>query len=413
MKRMIMVFMTLFLFFSLIVITPACAQTPESQEQIVWGVLTSENGNYFGVFAPESCDIFLLADVQQVLLPQRTNVYYWPITKEYKADWQSLDVPITGTMRVKNLKTGSVEMIQAVPYIIFTDVDTGRYILLSGDEATQRYDDYLARRKAYLDSVSEYDTLFSKYQKEKETNPNAEAPVYPEPFSEYLTAPDLGFVTSFKSGRYEITILDEGGAEVEGAKRFVDVIEPKKSDYSLVAIPERKWTYKQTIRPHEDVLYISRENENLYLQVQEARQYNEYAYTRFRAPQSIKGSRDRSIWVSGDFVNDVVIQYGNKEGVYKTGLQEYRVIQNSGAKLGYQILQRDSGDAKKADFSAFNIPVSKDDRTIVYSIADPKNDTVLSQNNKIVIVEKTFPVYSYLLILLPLAVFFTVKRLWK
>ncbi len=411
MMKKIAVVLVLFLF--ILSASISSAQTPDSREQVVWGVLTSENDSYFGVFIPESYDIFLLAGVRQVLLPQKTNVYYWPITKEYKADWQSLDVPIFGTMQVKNLKTGSVEKIDPLPYMIFTDVETGRYILLSGEEATERYEGYLARRQAYLDAVSEYDTLFSQYQKEKETDPNAKAPIYPEPFSEYLTAPDLGYVTSFDSGNYEITILDKNGSEIEGAKRTVEVIEPKNGGYSYVVVPEKKWTYKQTVAPEDEVLYISRANENLYLQAQNAYQYNEYAYTKFRSPQSIKGSRSRMIWVSGDRVENASVQFTNHDGSLKAEPEEFRVIQNSGSKLGYQIRVREPDETRGADFTAYRIPIGEKDKQISYTVINSEDDSVLSDNRKVVIVEETFPVYAYLLILLPLAVFVTVKRIWK
>ena len=48
----------------------------------------------------------MLADVPNVLTPRGTNVYWWQTTKEFKPDWDTLNVPISGTLEIANQSVG-------------------------------------------------------------------------------------------------------------------------------------------------------------------------------------------------------------------------------------------------------------------------------------------------------------------
>ena len=53
------------------------------RREFVYGLTLFDGGQYQGTFCPEEIGtIYLVAGVASVFSPRRTDVYYWPLTKE-------------------------------------------------------------------------------------------------------------------------------------------------------------------------------------------------------------------------------------------------------------------------------------------------------------------------------------------
>ena len=77
---------------------PGLVDKTEKREEFVYGVNAYNGTLYQGVFHPPSVDtIYLLADTINIISPRKTLIYYWAVTNEYKADFDSMNEDIPGT----------------------------------------------------------------------------------------------------------------------------------------------------------------------------------------------------------------------------------------------------------------------------------------------------------------------------
>src|SRR5262249_25772740 len=94
----------------------AQAQTAQKERAFVYGINAAFATTYLGTFAPDSAPaIYLLADQTSVISPRITEIYFWPITNEYQADWTIVNEPVPGKLEI--LRGGQ----------LFTTIDPTKY----------------------------------------------------------------------------------------------------------------------------------------------------------------------------------------------------------------------------------------------------------------------------------------------
>ncbi len=136
----------------------ATAQTTDSERAFVYGINAAVPDNFVGTFAPPTADaIFLLADGTSVISPRYTEIYFWPITNEYRADWSALNEPVPGVLEV--VKDGRVVAeLTSTDYTIHFKQEgtttTGELFL--GQAAVDAEADFRARQEAFQKASSEY-----------------------------------------------------------------------------------------------------------------------------------------------------------------------------------------------------------------------------------------------------------------
>ena len=82
-------------------LSPLPAYAADTQRQAVYNGEVFDGQGYSAQFYPENVHtIYVMAGAQNVLVPKATNVYWWPITHEYKADWESVNEPLAGTLEI-------------------------------------------------------------------------------------------------------------------------------------------------------------------------------------------------------------------------------------------------------------------------------------------------------------------------
>ena len=134
------------------------AQTTDSQRAFVYGINAAVPDNFVGTFAPPSADgIFLLAGGASVISPRFTEIYFWPITNEYRADWHALNEPVPGVLEV--VKDGRVVAeLTSTDYTIHFKQEgtstTGELFL--GQAAIEAEADFKARQDAFHKASSDY-----------------------------------------------------------------------------------------------------------------------------------------------------------------------------------------------------------------------------------------------------------------
>ncbi|MGH2604691.1 MAG: hypothetical protein ACRDJ9_35530, partial [Dehalococcoidia bacterium] len=137
---------------------PARAQDTEPRRAFVYGINAATPDSYVGTFAPPSVDtIYLLADRTSVISPRITEIYFWPITNEYRPNWSRLNDPVPGVLEIS--RGGEiVAELEATDYTIHYRTD-GRgatsEIFLGGD-AIEAHRRFQARQEAFRQASADY-----------------------------------------------------------------------------------------------------------------------------------------------------------------------------------------------------------------------------------------------------------------
>src|SRR5687767_12645285 len=104
---------------------PVIAQTPETEVRFVYG-LNVFNGTEYGTsFAPPAVDtVYMLAGHDGVLDPKLTEVYFWPITNEFRADFGALNELVPGRLEIAQ-GGRVVETLELTEYVVQFDPPAG------------------------------------------------------------------------------------------------------------------------------------------------------------------------------------------------------------------------------------------------------------------------------------------------
>ena len=158
------------LLLSILLAAAALAQVPVKERRFVYGVNAFTGRDYVGTFYPPTVNtLYLLGDRCSIVSPRYTLLYFWPITNEYKADWDGLNETVTGTLEI--LRRGKLlHSLSQTKYVIQhpRGLDAGEVHLYIGREAEAQYQEFQRQRQAYRDRVWEYYEATRKYQEQLE-----------------------------------------------------------------------------------------------------------------------------------------------------------------------------------------------------------------------------------------------------
>src|SRR5262245_8490033 len=198
----------------------------ESQPAFVYGINAAIPGNFVGTFAPPTATtIYLMAGETSVISPRMTEIYFWPITDEFRANWSLRNDRVPGTLEITQ-GNATVAETAATDYTIqFTQQEgaTSAQIYL-GQEAIdadtafqQRQDafqkashDYYDAERAWLDAVDKINTQ-QHAAAEAQLPPEPKAP---DPVGIYSNGLNKGIPIDLEPGRYSIRLRDSDGATV-------------------------------------------------------------------------------------------------------------------------------------------------------------------------------------------------------
>ncbi len=327
------------------------AQTTERQRAFVYGINAAFGTNVTGSFAPPSVNtIYILADRQNILSPRMTEIYFWPITNEYQAEWSSLNEPVPGTLEI--LQNGQIiKQTQPTSYTIQykprgADTDATIYI---DDQARQVHAAFTTRQKDYQEASRTYmaeqqawfaiaDELNRKAQAgEKVTIPPQPQP--PDPIDVFSNGLNTGVPMQLPAGSYQIRLRQPDSTILPGSERQLEVFAPRRTAIGYIVLPESRWTTPEEVTDLNDVI-VGKVNSRIYLVPRLTREYPARAYALLENPQSQIGESSDWKWVNGEPVATSEMELlSNGQVVERRKLTPYRVRQVDGPSLGYEVLE--------------------------------------------------------------------------
>lgn len=385
------------------------AQTPDRREEVVWSVVTLRQDDYLGVFSPEETPtLYIMANTTHIFDVRRTQVYYWPIDRQYKPDWSRRNEVVEGTLELMNESGEVLERFERTPYTIqlSSDPETNGTQLITGEQALDLYANYLARRDAYLQSVRAYDLELAEYLDQMREDPDRTdlvEPQSPEPFLEAMNQPNSGFMLNLAPGRFQIRAVDSNGSPVAGSARELISITPRGAGVGYRVIPESKWTVPGNSETFAKIIYHSTETRTLYLQAHAVREYNQREFARTTNPQETDSFANGWLWVfDPNQIENVNIEMLT-DGTWSAPIlpEDFTVQQSAGSALGYHIRPHNPSDQRSPDFRGYQVNLPASARNIRIRLVDSNGKVVNGSERIILETQTTIPAGLYVLLVLP------------
>ncbi len=363
------------------------------EKQLVYGLILFDGSQYLGTFCPETIDtVYMIADVDNVVTVSKTKVYYWPITKEYKADWLEVNEKQIGVLEI--LKEG--KLIKCLPLDSFSleylqgSQGNPKQVLV-GEAAEKAVREYRYAMEEYDGLIRQYQALAENYlQLVREflknpaaynNNPPAK-PVPPEMPQEFVTGIERGFVINLPNGVYSIRFKNREGVVVPKSERKLVVFSALDQGIGYEIIPEDTWTLPLNSDDLSEQI-LARGGRVIYLKPFRAMKYNSHHYlklSKLTSPSSGRGLEDQVTWIHQAPLSDFRLIQLQKDGRIIAQIKEkpYYVQQSEGHNLGYDILEFDEEryPGSSPTFTAFKIVVP----------AQPGNYslTLLAENDQLI-----------------------------
>ena len=202
-----------------------------AHEQLVYWPLVTDGKEYRRVSYPaEAGPLLVLADTEVVIEARVAPVAYWPITREYLADFSGRPDPVAGSVEIVD-GAGEVRAIEPEPHVLWhpLGVGVGPAQLVRGAAAEELYEDYLRAARAAAAKEQQYQRIVGAHRAAVEAwlrlaaerrgqdmpAPPPELDVKPpEPYPAYATEPRVAAVVALPEGAYTVRIRDPEGGNV-------------------------------------------------------------------------------------------------------------------------------------------------------------------------------------------------------
>ena len=354
---------------------PAMAQTTDGERAFVYGINAAIPGNFVGTFAPPSADaIFFLADGTSVISPRFTEVYFWPITNEFRADWSALNEPVPGVLEVVSNGRLVAELTPTDYTILFSqDETTTTAELFLGQAAIDAEANFRARQEAFNEASVEYQRAERAWldavaeanarQQAGETVALPPAPVIPEPIGIFSNGLNQGIPIDLDPGQYDIRLRDSDGDIVPGSERTLTVFTSRRTGVGYTVVPETRWTTPLDSPAPGDVIFGAADS-TLYLEPHLTREYPAREWALLQDPQAPQGDVGAWQWVQGERLEDQRLEIvAGEDVVDQRSLTPYNVRQVPGSQLGYEVIAIDpstsatpeTSETERPDFAAYPI----------------------------------------------------------
>ncbi|MBU6334187.1 MAG: hypothetical protein KGS47_07250 [Chloroflexi bacterium] len=327
---------------------PAYAQVPDRTTAFVYGVNAANGTTYVGSFAPPTVrTIHVLANRVNIISPRRTEIYYWPITNEYKASWELMNEPVAGTLEV--LANGQViTSSETVSYTIHyrprgTEENATVYL---GEEAQQRHAEFTQRQIDFRNAQAQYLTDQQQWieatndaGRRREAGENVPLPIQPTPptpLNMYSNGINSGVPIDLPAGTYQLRLRQPDGSILADSERTLEVFDQRRITLGYTVMPEARWTTPEQIDDEHDVI-VGRPNSRLYLVPRYAREFAARSLTLLENPQRDIGENAEWTWVAETPRTAGSLALRRASGTTAVPLAEYRVVQTQGSTLGYTV----------------------------------------------------------------------------
>jgi hypothetical protein len=407
-----------------VIVGGVASQSVRAEDQLVYWPFLTDGTEYRRIPYPyEAGTILVLADTDVVIEARRVSVNYWPITREYLADFSKQPPPVAGKVEIVG-ESGDVSVVEPTPYVIWhpEGVGAGPVQLLVGEESKTFYSDYVKAARAAAEEAKEYQRLVAERQAAvedwlriaAERPPNLPKPPpeldieEPEPFHAFATEPKRAAVTALPEGPYVVRIRDADGEIIPGSERKLISFAPRARAFGYVLRPEDRWTQPVVSFSPDEVVYTT-DKTGMFLQPVPVAEYSASHFARLFRPQSVEAvDPSLSIWTprpqdSHAMAGAELAMWDEGKPVGTMPQTPYRVVQLPGAARGYEIkeFKAEAGASLQPDFVGMRV----DKGSVVERIGLVKDDEILAgSERKIRRVSPVSDAFLFLPALLPLAV---------
>jgi hypothetical protein len=380
----------------------------EGELTFVYGTNHFEGAAYTSTFIPPTVETtYFLADHTSILAGRMTEVYYWPITNEFKPDWGSANMIVEGDLEV--LQGGTVvESVALTEYVLQYDGEDriGTTRLYLGPEAVQARADFEAAQAQYREDLFHYHETLNEYREafqealallQSGEITEDEMPVAPEPLEDMtLFSTDLlwGYPVNLPVGRYRIQMRTPEGTVIPESRKELVIFEALQEGIGFKILSEERWTAPEMSQDLNEVIYTLR-GKVFYLQPFYQKQYNQLYYTRMNNPQDTVAREDRTTWVAHQPARDVRLRVSRPDGSEVVVLDDYFVRQLMGSRLGYEILPFEPGMGSQPTFSGFQIVAGPDAAVFSLAALDESGEVIPggTREVRILLTRRTWLVY--------------------
>lgn len=337
------------------------AQAPVMEEQMVYRLRLFDGKGYVRSFCPQTEEnIYTIAGSDNVLLPTMTLVYYWPITRRYKAGFKTLSQSVEGTLEI--IQDGRVAQKLRPETYTFSYAKgwyAGTSEIVLGERARERYDAYQRAVKIYTDQLKSYYDKKREYRKQMEEFfakagdgakwgatsqqeggiPVPKEPPFPEAPQFFVQEPAEAYIVHLPVGKYRIRLRAPDGTIVEGSdKNLASFTHRRSGRVGYEVISAKRWTMPETSSDPSEIIYLDGKK-TLYFRSYIQTEYNHLYYSKLLDPQN-EGYPELWRWVNIKQIEKGTLQLV-KDGQIVASIQEnpYYVEQVPGPELGYRIVE--------------------------------------------------------------------------
>ena len=398
------------------------AQTSKLVERnVLLGRIFAETTYNYTEYPLDQTDIVLIAAHNSILWARRTNVYFWPLTNDWKTDFQTVNDPVGGKLEISQ-NDRIVQTQDLTSYVVQIDAQ-GSFHLFLGADADTAYKRFQNELNNYYDQLSQYQSKESQYQaavatalaQEQKTgiavNPNTlpPEPAQPNSFKEQSSAPAEGYPVQLPKGDYEIKLIDDKGVAVAGTTRKLHVVEPIKTEIAYQVVPEDQWTEPEWSYDVGDSINLHA-GEAVYLEPEIMHEYYLKDWQRIQSPQEPSLSGDAVTWIQTvDQLTNINKMVTSDRQVID--LTQYRVLQNPGAALGYTIIEKPVDDQKSPDLVAYRLNFSAPGLSTQFALSSTQGVSTSSTRNLISVNNPNFKFVPWILSILPIGFFLILNKI--
>lgn len=390
-------------------------QAKDQEGSFVYTTNHFDGLDYSSSLVPTTVDsMYMLADIDNAITPRFTSLYYWPLTSEYKADWEKINVVLDGMLEIVKNNSLVAEIPQTDYVIQYDNFDKANTLkLYSGEAAVNKYDEFIELRKQYRDDLFAYDKAMTEYRAEIEkalkarqegTNTEVQLPsqpAAPKDLSLFSTNMLRGYIVNLPEGVYTLRLRLPDGTIQPGSEKSLQVFTAIEEGIGYEIISSERWTTPDYSHSTRETIYTVA-GKQLYLKPFWQRKYNEKLYTRMNNPQDTTSRTDRTVWIPSAEKVQGALRLEDGKSIEMEG---YRVVQTAGSALGYEILKNDPASGENATFIAFALSSPGDfhNRAKLW-LADENNQSISGSVRDLRVLNTNSELWITLLGLIPLAV---------
>jgi hypothetical protein len=328
-------------------VTSSRAVEPTKEEGVVWrnqifdGYVYREN-----FLPPQTRDFWILADSANAVSTEQTFIYFWPLSREYYASFETFDKAIDGELEVSQggkiiRKLGRQQYVIVYPNGV---TGPGAYLALGKRAATEQ-SKYRAAMREYMNHPVRERSAPGVPNTDSDASSHDELKLY-------VSDVQSGFVLDLPPGTFDVR-LTRDGLVVEGTEHFVHaVLPPAAKAVTWDIVPEERWTHALPTDTVRNYLY-STPGKTFFAIPSRSDLFDDAVYQHLLDPQTL-GQDGAVRWVRRSVIEDAVLETSLDGQTWRSAhWSNFTVQQTGGADLGYTVEPTARGG--RVDLRAFKI----------------------------------------------------------